>query len=316
MIKSGLLGVAVGDALGVPVEFTSRDSLRQNPVTGMREFGSHHQPKGTWSDDSSMTFCTAESLLNGYNLKAIADSFGQWYYDNYWTPHGRVFDKGGTTEKAIWCWAQLKESNPDESPALAGGRDVYDNGNGSLMRILPMAYYVQNLLPTERQQVVFDVSSITHAHFRSKLCCWIYIEVALGLIQGKTPQEAYTQMQHIVNEHLDNFQEKPQEKLLFQRILDLDIAALQEKDIRSSGYVLHTLEASLWCLLKYDNFTATVLAAVNLGEDTDTTGAVAGGLAGLLYGWQSIPSEWIDVLAKLDDILALTQKMELKFGKQ
>lgn len=183
------------------------------------------------------------------------------------------------------------------------------------MRILPIAYYAQNLLPAERQQVVFDVSSITHAHFRSKLCCWIYIEVALGLMQGKTSQEAYKQMQQIVNEHLDNCQEKPQEKLLFQRVLHANIATLQESEIRSSGYVLHTLEASLWCLLKHDNFSDTVLAAVNLGEDTDTTGAIAGGLAGLLYGWQSIPSAWIDVLARLDDILALIQKLEIKFGK-
>lgn len=134
-------------------------------------------------------------------------------------------------------------------------------------------------------------------------------------MQGKTSQEAYKQMQQIVNEHLDNCQEKPQEKLLFQRVLHANIATLQESEIRSSGYVLHTLEASLWCLLKHDNFSDTVLAAVNLGEDTDTTGAIAGGLAGLLYGWQSIPSAWIDVLARRDDILALIQKLEIKFGK-
>ena len=99
--KDILLGTAIGDALGVPVEFEYRQVLEKNPVVGMREYGTHNQPKGTWSDDSSLALCLAESLCNGYNLNDIADKFIRWYYDGYCTPYGRVFDVGITTARAI-----------------------------------------------------------------------------------------------------------------------------------------------------------------------------------------------------------------------
>ena len=297
MIKSSLLGVAIGDALGVPVEFTTRDSLRQNPVTNMREFGTHQQPKGTWSDDSSLAFCTAETLLHGYSLPAIANSFVNWH-----------------DHKAIWQWKQLLKNNPNESPTLAGGHDAYDNGNGSLMRILPMAFYVKNLSFEERTQVIFDVSAISHAHFRSKLCCLIYIEIALGILHGKSKEVAYAQMQHTINQYLDSIKVDHHEIVLFQRILQFDIADLDESKIQSSGYVLHTLEASLWCIFTTGNFSDAVLKAVNLGKDTDTTGAVTGGLAGLLYGWEAIPKEWLNVLAQADNIVALAEKLNEHFS--
>lgn len=311
MIKSGLLGMAIGDALGVPVEFTTRDLLKQNPVTGMREFGTHQQPKGTWSDDSSMAFCTAETLLHGYSLSAIANSFINWYDNGHWAAHGKVFDIGGATREAIWQWKQLKKGTPEGSPVLAGGTDAYDNGNGSLMRILPMAFYVKDLSFEERTQIIFDVSSITHAHFRSKLCCLIYTEIAVGLLLGKNKEVAYAQMQHNLNKYLDSIKVDYHEVVLFQRLLQFNIADLEESKIRSSGYVLHTLEASLWCIFNTDNFADAVLKAVNLGEDTDTTGAVTGGLAGLLYGWQNIPVEWLDVLAQADNIAALAEKLQI-----
>ncbi len=133
-VLSGLMGVCIGGALGVPVEFSSRNERTIQPVTGMIGYSVHNQPPGTWSDNSAMTLCLAECLCDGFDLEAIAQSFYRWRYEDYWTPHGKVFDIGGTTAAAI---SRIKKGVP---PVEAGGRDDRNNGNGSLMRILPLVY--------------------------------------------------------------------------------------------------------------------------------------------------------------------------------
>ena len=133
-VLDGLFGLCIGDALGVPVEFTSRDDLKEHPVADMIGYGMYNQPPGTWSDDSSLAFCLAESLCNGYDLNDIASKFVAWYYDNHWTPHGEVFDVGNATSEAI---ERLKIG---VAPQKAGSCSEYSNGNGSLMRILPLVF--------------------------------------------------------------------------------------------------------------------------------------------------------------------------------
>jgi ADP-ribosyl-[dinitrogen reductase] hydrolase len=270
-------------------------------VTG---FGTHYMPPGTWSDDSSLTFCLAESLVKGYNLNDIADLFIKWLYENRWTPHGRVFDVGNTTREAI---SRLKQGY---SPVLAGGLDEDDNGNGSLMRILPLAFYLLDKAPAERWQYVKDVSSITHGHIRSVMACYIYIDYAINLIKWPEKREAYRKMQEQVNEFFPGMELSRREINMFRRVLEEDISLREEHEISSSGYVLCTLEASLWCLLRNKDYRDTVLQAVNLGDDTDTTAAVAGGLAGLLYGFNGIPGSWIDQLAKKDEIMKLADELQ------
>ena len=310
--RAALLGLAVGDALGVPVEFQPRAARRQDPVTGMRAFGTHHQPAGTWSDDSSLTFCLAESLAEGYDLKDIAERLVQWYDKAYWTAHGRVFDVGISTAEA------LRRVQKGRNPKQSGGTDEHSNGNGSLMRILPLVFYSNTLPIEERFELTKDTSSITHAHIRSVLACFIYLEFARQLIQGVEKREAYLATQRIVNDFRKNQSIAPEaEWLRFHRVLGLtrepyepeQLLSAQEDQISSSGYVVHTLEAALWCLLKHDSYAATVLAAVNLGDDTDTTGAVAGGLAGLAYGEAGIPAEWLAVLARRADIENLARRL-------
>ncbi|MCG9879576.1 MAG: ADP-ribosylglycohydrolase family protein, partial [Bacteroidia bacterium] len=137
-IKSALFGLAVGDALGVPVEFESRENLKLKPVTDMIGNGTYNQPAGTWSDDSSLTFCLTEAIINGFSLTQIGENFKNWLTLNYWTAHGEVFDVGITTESAI---KRLLEGC---KPELAGGFEETDNGNGSLMRILPLVFYLDN----------------------------------------------------------------------------------------------------------------------------------------------------------------------------
>lgn len=307
-IKSALFGLVVGDALGVPVEFQDRKTLKRFPVTNMRENGSHAQLAGTWSDDSSLTFCLADSLCKKYNLEDIATKFLQWKNAEIWTPHGSVFDIGIATRQAIHRIAQ------GEQPSLCGGFDEEDNGNGSLMRILPIAFYLQNESDIKIiYQTVKEVSSITHAHFRSVFACFIYIIFTLELLKNEDKFVGYSKTKSIINKFIDNNKFNKKEIQLFDRILQSNIYELNEDEIYSSGYVLHSLEASLWCILNSNSYEDTVLKAVNLGEDTDTTAAIAGGLAGLIYGYDEIPIEWINVLARKKDITELCNKLDKKY---
>lgn len=299
-VLDGLFGVCVGDALGVPVEFVSREKLKHAPVDRMIGFGCYNQPPGTWSDDSSMTFCLAKSLCRGYDIHDIADNFSEWLFDNHWTPHGKVFDVGTTTRVAL---GHIKKV---EHPSMAGGMGEHDNGNGSLMRILPIAFHVKNLEDKKKFKIVSEVSAITHAHIRSIISCCIYVEILINLLKGKNKEDAYEDMkQGIIN----YFKNEKQELEFFNRILNDDIASFPKDEIESSGYVLDTLEASLWCFLNNISYKETVLTAVNLGGDTDTTGAVAGGLAGIYYGFEKIPKKWIEVIARKEEIIELASRL-------
>ncbi|WP_046246855.1 ADP-ribosylglycohydrolase family protein [Hymenobacter terrenus] len=313
--RAALLGVAVGDALGVPVEFESRQVRAADPVTGMRAYGTHRQPAGTWSDDSSLTFCLAETLARRDGLSVSPDlaDFGRrcinWLDNGYWTATGETFDVGGATHTAI------NKLRRGVAPELAGPRSEFDNGNEALMRILPLVFHqtwqVEALDLNAAWALTSAVATVTHGHPRSTLGCFFYLLMARQLVRGEAPMVAYEQSAALVNSWLH----KQASELVFHEIphynavLRGDLPALSEQQISSSGYVVHTLEAALWCLLRHDTYPATVLAAVNLGEDTDTTAAVAGGLAGLAYGEASIPAAWLTVLARRTDIEVLAQRL-------
>ncbi|MEI1374880.1 ADP-ribosylglycohydrolase family protein [Nostoc sp. UHCC 0926] len=298
---SGLMGLCVGDALGVPVEFTSRAERVKSPVTTMLGYGTWNQPPGTWSDDSSLSFCLAECLCRGYSLDAIANSFWRWYKEAYWTPRGDVFDIGQTTHTAIM---RLKQG---VIPHQAGGKVENSNGNGSLMRILPMAYCHRNLTLGELLPRVHDVSAITHAHARSQMACGIYISIAVALLEGADLQTAYLQALQDI-QTIYTVREFLLEKPHFARVLSGEIAKLPVEEINSGGYVIDTLESSLWCLLNSSSYSEAVLKAVNLGGDTDTTAAVTGGLAGIYYGVENIPQKWMNQIARRQDIIYLAER--------
>ena len=303
-VKGGMLGLAIGDALGVPVEFRDRTTLKRHPVVDMREFGSHHQPKGTWSDDSSLAFCLAESLIENPQIDTedIGKRFCRWFKEGYLTPHGRVFDIGMATTFAI---RRLLNGYP---AIMAGGSDEDSNGNGSLMRILPLSFVLKNKNLTERFEITDCVSSITHAHVRSVIACFYYIEFALQLLEGKEKFEIYKALQPTILDFLEQRDIRESEIKLFKPILKENIWERKEENIRSSGYVVNTLHASIWCLMTSETYEETVLKAVNLGDDTDTTGAVAGGLAGILYGFNKIPTQWVHELVKSNEIVDLSNR--------
>lgn len=308
MIRDALFGLAIGDALGVPVEFQSRERLRQNPVTDMIGYGTFNLPAGTWSDDSSLAFCLAEALRQDFSLKEISKNFQQWLYSNYWTPYGYVFDVGITTQQAI------ENLSTGISPDLAGGFNEYENGNGSLMRILPLLFYIKDKTIEERFQLTKAVSSITHGHIRSVISCFYYLEFARELLKNKNKLFIYDTLKELLPDFLFSLSIPPEEVNLFNPLLSGNIHNLQEQEIQSSGYVLDTLEASIWCLLTTNSYKDAVLKAVNLGNDTDTTGSVTGGLAGLLYGFDNIPESWVEQLARRDEIEELAASLTSKFA--
>ncbi|MCY7352060.1 MAG: ADP-ribosylglycohydrolase family protein [Cytophagaceae bacterium] len=302
-VEAALVGLAVGDALGVPVEFCHRNILRKNPVKNMRKFGVHYQLAGTWSDDSALTFQLVESLIDGYTPHTLARRFLNWYQQAEWSARGVVFDVGIATGSAM---QRLEEGI---SPTLAGEKDEYSNGNGALMRIIPLAFsLLEEADQTIRWKTVCEIASITHGHIRSAVGSFIFVEMARNLLLGHDKQKAYELTRTETADFLVALPAPASELELFQRVLFQDISTLPEKDIYSSGYVIHTLEACFWCFLTTGSFRVATLKAVNLGDDTDTTAALTGGLAGIAYGYKSIPAVWLEELARLDDIRNLASR--------
>ena len=183
-IKNGIIGFVVGDVLGVPVEFMAREELRKNPVVDLRAYGTHNQPLGSWSDDTSMTLATMDSIIHKEEIDTtdIGNRFFNWYRKNKYTPLGKVFDIGRTTIQALVKY----ELKLDEAKNC-GEEGEYSNGNGSLMRMIPIAYYIYYKKIKDDKEIyniVKDVSSITHRHEVSILGCYIYVSFILGLLNG------------------------------------------------------------------------------------------------------------------------------------
>ncbi|WP_157150337.1 ADP-ribosylglycohydrolase family protein [Brachyspira sp. SAP_772] len=304
-LKSAILGLAIGDALGVPYEFISRDIIKNNPCKDMIGYGTHNKKAGIWSDDTSLTLCLLDNLNNkNINYNNIMDSFVLWYDNGKYTADGDTFDIGITTSDAIDNYKIGK------NPIKCGQYDEYSNGNGSLMRILPIAFYIKKYFDSQLFEssevinIIYNVSSLTHSHKRSLIACVIYTAIALNLINDMNIEEA-------INKALkDSFDYYKNEKELnnYKRIFESDFKKFNDVKIESSGYVVHTLEASIWILLNTSNYKDSVLKAVNFGDDTDTTAAVTGGLAGLYYGVDNIPSKWVDALINKELIINICNK--------
>ena len=302
-ISAALFGLAIGDAVGVPYEFLSRLEMQQAPAVEMTGYGTHDQPAGTFSDDTSLSFCLAEMLTGDFSIDQLAQNYLLWTYKNYWTATGEVFDIGIATNEAM---SRLLSGI---DPILAGGSELQDNGNGSLMRILPLAFYLRGKNIEERYELTKQVSSVTHRHNISVIGCFYYLEFAISLINGLGKYQAYQSLQTKIPAYLKRVGLPEQEILLYNRLFNSDLSLTRVDEIQSSGYVVHTLEASIWCILKTDNYKDAVLLAVNLGNDTDTTACVTGGLAGIIYGLDDIPKSWKETLLKRQDIEDLATRL-------
>lgn len=302
-VEGALVGLVVGDALGVPVEFKDRAVLARDPVTGMRGYGTHGQPPGTFSDDGSLALASAESLLEGYDPVAMMGRFLAWHDQGTWGAHGEVFDIGMTTKAALRRFAR------GEPPERWGSDSERENGNGSLMRILPVALAAAGEGPEVVIERCSAASALTHAHPRSRLCCALYGLVAAGILAGGTVSASLAKASATLAPAVPEAERRILADLLSGAVLHRTM-----DEIRSTGYVVHTLEAALWCMSRCLGFERCVLEAVNLGDDTDTVGAVTGGLAGLFYGLDAIPRAWIDALARRDEVLALARRFADRYA--
>jgi len=295
-LRGMIIGLAVGDALGVPVEFEYRKNLEENPVFGMKSFGTWNQPAGTWSDDTSLTIAAAESISRRKKIdfEDIMENFLRWYEKNEFTATDERFDIGNTTRSAI-----KRYSRRLLPPTKCGSTDENSNGNGSLMRILPATaylFYKNGKISGEELKIIHEFSALTHGHMISCMACGIYSLIAAELLSGKNIFDAFS----MGMENAKKFYGADETFKKFSRLCDKNFAALPENFISSSGYVVDTLEAALWCLLNTENFQSLALKAVNLGGDTDTTAAVACGLGGIYYKVESIPKEWLKILKRRD----------------
>jgi len=296
-IHSAIYSSVVGDALGVPVQFATREELNLCAVKNMLGYGRYDQPEGTWSDDTSMILCTIESLCRGFDLEDMGLAFCRWLFDGYWTPSGYVFDAGLTTFMAL---DNIRTEG--KSARISGCKTEDDNGNGSLMRILPAALYFHNYGIPQFLTTIHQISAITHAHPRALIGCGIYSLFVRELLSTDNKEKAYETAIKTALEYYNTQPECKKELPHFIRILSQKIPSATESDIRSSGYVIDTLEASIWCFMRHSDTKSILLTAVNLGLDTDTTGTVAGGLAGIQYGLTGIPQEWLNSLARKNEI--------------
>jgi ADP-ribosylglycohydrolase len=312
-VIGALIGVAVGDAVGVPFEFSSRDKMKDYPAKGMVGHGTHNQLKGTWSDDSSLTFCLAEALIDGYDLKDISEKFIKWKNEAYWTARDKVFDIGITTAKAISRLSQIIESDSSQLKLLKYSGDEMENGNGSLMRIIPLLFFIKGRPIKEQFEVVWEISALTHRHIRAAMSCMIYLKLAEKLLDGKHKEVAYNDTREEISKFWEDIQFSETEREHFKKIIQNDIRNTSLNELKSGGYVIEVLESSIWFLLNKESYEDTILSIINIGHDTDTSAAIAGGLAGIYYGFKSIPENWVDSLARLDDILELGRKLNDKY---
>lgn len=292
VIINGLWGVVTGDMVGLQTEFVLRENINEE-ITDISD--SWLGEAGTWSDDSSMTLCIAESLSlkKTCNINDIAKRFINWYLEGYMSAEGKKNDVGNTIAEAITYMLN------GESPYNSGLTGEHDNGNGSLMRMLPIVFYTHSMELKEALRISDEVSAITHAHKRSLMTCGFYLFIGRHLLNGKTKEEAY---KLAIEDFKKTYRSK--EKVHFKRILGGNINELKEDDVHTSGYCIHSLEASLWLLLNFDSHEKVVLKAANMADDADTVGAIAGGLSGIYYG--NIPEKWKKKTIKrslVDDVI-------------
>ncbi|GAA4497766.1 ADP-ribosylglycohydrolase family protein [Pseudaeromonas paramecii] len=282
--KGCLVGLAIGDAIGTTLEFRPRGSF--SPLQDMHGGGHFCLPKGHWTDDTSMALCLGESLLacDGFDAADQMRRYCDWLDNGYQSSLGVCFDVGMTVQSALRRFQ--KSGNP-----YSGARSRWSSGNGSIMRLAPVVIAYQADLRACRHYAALS-SRTTHA---SPLCldaCGLFGELLWRLLQGQDKAQALQACQLPTEPELATLQGGS--------FIDKSYAAL-----KGSGFVVESLEAALWCFWHTDSFAECVLAAANLGDDADTTAAVAGQLAGAHYGHGAIRDEWCQALHRHHDIAAL-----------
>lgn len=286
--RGALLGLACGDAVGTTVEFEPRGSFM--PLRDMTGGGPFRLEAGQWTDDTSMALCLAASLLEkGFDPKDQMDRYCDWYHNGYMSSTGRCFDIGTTVRDSL-------DDYEDSGNPLSGPTHPHSAGNGCIMRLaaVPMFFYPDREAAV---RMAAESSRTTHGTAECLESCRLLAMILCEAFDG-SPKESVM---------------APQSAEPFECEKIADIAAGEWKtklkpEIRGSGYVVECLEAALWCFHQTDSFEDAILTAANLGDDTDTTAAVCGQIAGAFYGESGIPDGWLQKLAMANEIRKMSDR--------
>ncbi|GJD95405.1 ADP-ribosylglycohydrolase family protein [Methylobacterium iners] len=283
-----MVGLAVGDAVGTTLEFRERDTYE--PLTDMVGGGPFGLKTGEWTDDTSMSRCLADSLLahDGLNERNLLERFCRWFRNGENSVTGTCFDIGNVTRTAL----ERFESTGD---IYAGPTDPRTAGNGSLMRLSPVAIRFWND-PERLRDAARRQSYTTHGAREAVDACEAFGTILAKAIQGKALTDVLRGFYGAFGDQV-------------QAILDGSWRGKARDQVQSSGYVIHSLEAALWCVGSSGSFEGAVLKGANLGDDADTTGAIVGQLAGAFYGLSGIPDRWLNRVAWRDRIEDRAQQL-------
>lgn len=318
-IRGALYGLATVDALGAPVEFHKRGTF--DHVTSMRPNPNFGLPAGHFTDDTSMALCLAHSLLEHgpfTNPVDQARKYIRWKREGWMSSTDRCFDIGVSTSEVLAAWEEMLGDGDNDRGVNEAMQEVLSQrfgdeercGNGSLMRVLPVALlFAGEPSGSERGQSTgpaMGSSRVTHPAYRCSLCCMAYVDLVGMALVGKGKQEMVEHilallatLRDIVEGSLVGIDAPFHERLGVYKTVE-DFVTKPEAEIRSSGYVLDSLEAALWAFFSTTSFRDGAIKVVNLGDDADTVGAIYGGLAGAYYGFDEIPKEWLEQMKKME----------------
>ena len=305
-IKGAIWGSIISDAYGVPYEFRDREYCKTNLTDGLATHGSHRRENPEWSDDGALILASCDSFVrkNGFDVQDMGKRFVAWRETGKYSASG-LYDIGSTTSASL---SRIASGVPAEQ---AGGTSMYDNGNGGLIRgiFVPTAFCdapVNHMI-----DVAHSCSKVTHGHVLSQECCAIFALAVRNVLNGCDKQlavdHALDYYRNWMNrDEVINTQDAVESFKKIECALD-NLADREESDVRSGGYVLETLTASLWCFLITDSFRSCIRLAASLGSDTDSTCCVAGGIAGAFYGYDALPADWLEEISEreyLESIIA------------
>jgi ADP-ribosylglycohydrolase len=287
--RATLVGLAVGDALGTTVEFSPPG--RFAPLTDMVGGGPFRLPAGAWTDDTSMALCLAESLVacRGFDPVDQLRRYVRWYREGYWSSTGTCFDIGGATRTALERFERTSEPFPGDAAPRAAG-------NGPLMKLAPVVLAYASR-PADAVRHAAESARTTHGAPEAADACRLFAALLLEALEG-APADV------VLRRRVDEPLHPKVAAVAAGSYLDREPPA-----IRGGGYVVEALEAALWAVRSTSTFQAAVLAAANLGDDADTTAAIAGQLAGALYGLEAIPTRWRAQLFMREEIIGLADEL-------
>ena len=302
-VKEGIMGYAIGDALGMPTKGQNREYLLEHPTYKMSPSIGKGLPKGAWTDSTSLMLATTNAITKkGLNYNFIAENCVSWFTSNKYSSVCESFGIGKTTLKALIRYTK-REKNAYEC-----GEDGFENnGNSSLKMMLPIAYYFMANKATKEDvyDTISKVCSITHKHSISICACYIYVHYLMFILNGENKYIALKKLKSIDYSMFSNSTLE-----YFSRILIGNLAELSIDEISASSFIVDTLECVIWCFIMSDNYKDCIIATTNIGNDTSTIGALTGALAGIYYDTNKIPKDWIQDLRKKELLIQISENFE------